>query len=136
MGAGRPFKEIDWEEFDKLCAIQCTQAELASWFDCCRDTIDAAVLREKGVPYQEYYAEKAGKGRVSLRRMQYQMALKGDKTMLIWLGKQYLGQVERSQIDISKVPDDIFIAEAERRVVLDTPRAEIEQTLKLNAPEE
>ena len=31
---------------------------------------------------------------MSLRRKQYELALEGDRTMLIWLGKQHLGQSE------------------------------------------
>jgi len=33
----------------------------------------------------------------SLRRKQYEMAMRGDRTMLIWLGKQRLGQKERHE---------------------------------------
>ena len=29
---------------------------------------------------------------MSIRRKQYELAMAGDKTMLIWLGKQLLGQ--------------------------------------------
>lgn len=41
----------------------------------------------------------------SLRRMQYLVAMTGDKTMLIWLGKQYLGQTEKTSptVDLSKL---------------------------------
>ena len=33
----------------------------------------------------------------SLRRKQYQLAMKGDKTMLVWLGKQRLHQRDRHE---------------------------------------
>ena len=32
--------------------------------------------------------------KVALRKKQFDMAMKGDVRMLIWLGKQYLGQCE------------------------------------------
>lgn len=36
---------------------------------------------------------------MSLRRQQLRLALDGDKTMLIWLGKVLLGQKESMQLD-------------------------------------
>lgn len=96
---GRPRIQINWDEFDKLCAIQCTQTEIAGWFQCSVDTIERAVDRDKGMGFADYYTQKAGSGKISLRRQQWQLALKGDKTMLIWLGKQYLGQNEKSEIN-------------------------------------
>jgi len=39
---GRPLTEIDWDEFDKLCMMLCTQVEIADWFGCTDDTIQAA----------------------------------------------------------------------------------------------
>jgi len=39
---GRPLTEIDWDEFGKLCMMLCTQVEIADWFGCTDDTIQAA----------------------------------------------------------------------------------------------
>lgn len=36
---------------------------------------------------------------MSLRRKQYEMAAGGNPTMLIWLGKQYLNQTDKNEID-------------------------------------
>jgi hypothetical protein len=91
----RPRISIHWEEFDKLCAMQATQEEIASWFRCSVDTIERAIKREWRVGFAEYYAQKATPGKISLRRKQWDMALKGDRTMLIWLGKQHLKQSEK-----------------------------------------
>lgn len=96
--AGRPKKEINWEEFDKLCHLHATQEEIAGWFECSVDTIDRAVKREKEINFAEYYAQKAANGKISLRRKQWQLALAGDKTMLIWLGKQHLKQAEKQEL--------------------------------------
>lgn len=91
----RPRVKINWEEFDKLCSIQCTLLEIASWFGCSPDTIERACKREHRMGFADYFAQKAAKGKISLRRMQWQIAIGGDRTMLIWLGKQYLEQSER-----------------------------------------
>ena len=94
----RPRKHIDWEQFDKLCHIQCTLIEIACWFDCSIDTIENACKREKKMRFSEYYEQKAPKGRISLRRKMYEMALSGDRVMLIWLSKQYMGMSEKQDI--------------------------------------
>ena len=35
---------------------------------------------------------------VALKKKQFELALKGDVKMLIWLGKQYLGQTESPMV--------------------------------------
>ena len=37
---GRPRKEIDQDQFKKMCGLQCTLAEIAGFFDCSEDTIE------------------------------------------------------------------------------------------------
>jgi hypothetical protein len=96
---GRPRIEIDWDEFDKLCAIQCTLNEIASWFDCSIDTIENRVKEVHGITFSEYFDQKRGKGKASLRRLQFQLAESGNPTMLIWLGKQWLDQSDKQEID-------------------------------------
>lgn len=95
----RPRIEINWPDFDKLCAMQCTVLEIASWFDCSEDTIKRAVKRRWHMPFEEYAASKKLKGNISIRRQQFERAQAGDKTMLIWWGKQYLGQQDRAQAE-------------------------------------
>jgi len=90
--------QIDWEKFDKLCGIQCTLEEIASFFDCSVDTIENKVKESHGIKFSEYFALKRGTGRVSLRRRQYELAMSGNPTMLIWLGKQYLAQAEKYEL--------------------------------------
>ena len=95
---GRPLKEIDWHQFDKLCEIQCTLREIAAWFECSEDTIERAVLREFKQSFAEHYDQKAVKGKISLRRKQFQVAMSGDRVLLIWLGKQLLNQTEKQHV--------------------------------------
>lgn len=33
-----------------------------------------------------------------MRSTQFKLALLGDKTMLVWLGKQYLGQADKQEL--------------------------------------
>ena len=91
MPAGRPKAKIDKKQFENLCGIQCTLLEIASWFDCDPDTIEAFCKREYGKKFSEVFALKRGKGKISLRRSQWRLA-ENNATMAIFLGKQYLGQ--------------------------------------------
>jgi len=106
--------QLDWEEFDKLCAMQATLEEIASWFDCSADTIERAVKRDQGMKFAEYFAQKSGKGKISLRRVQWQLALKGNVAMVIFLGKNYLGQSDKiEQKQTIEVEQDFLIGFAD-----------------------
>ena len=96
---GRPRKEVDWKQFDQLCAIQCTEEEIAAWFDMNLDTLNTRCKEEHGATFSDVYGQKRQAGKSSLRRKQYKAAMEGNPTMLIWLGKQYLKQKDRHEID-------------------------------------
>ncbi len=100
---GRPRIEIDWKEFDKLCGLQCTLEEIAGWYNCCVDTIENRVKEEHSITFSEYFKQKRSSGKISLRRKQYETAMSGNPTMLIWLGKQYLKQTDKIVNEIQEV---------------------------------
>lgn len=98
---GRPQKPIDWVDVDKLCAMQCTQQEIASFLDISVDTLDRRCKSVHKISFAEYFEEKRARGRISLRRAQYKLAEGGNAVMLIWLGKQYLGQKDKSTEELN-----------------------------------
>jgi hypothetical protein len=81
---GRDKKVIDPEEVEKLAGIGCKDSEIADWFGIKQDTL------------RYNFADQLTKGREhlkqSLRRAQLSLALSGNAVMLIWLGKNILGQ--------------------------------------------
>jgi len=95
---GRPLIKIDWEVVGRLCHIQCTGPEISEFLNICIDTLTDASKREKGMLFSEYIKIKSAGGKASLRRMQWKAAGKGQPALLIWLGKQYLGQKDKSEI--------------------------------------
>lgn len=103
---GRPRKEIDRAEFEKLCGLQCTKEEICGWFDISDKTLDGWVKREYKTSFSEIYEKKRSTGKISLRRAQFRLAEK-NATMAIWLGKQYLGQ--RDQIEIETDDNDMVL---------------------------
>lgn len=95
--AGRPKKEVDWGQFEKLCGLQCTQTEIAAFLE-----IHVENLRTKA---REHYKEVdftliikryAEKGKCSLRRNQFVLSSK-NAAMAIFLGKNYLGQTDGNE---------------------------------------
>lgn len=108
----RPRIEIDKDQFEKLCSIQCTETEIAGYFSCSVDTIERWCKREYKTSFADIYEEKRGLGKISLRRSQFRMA-ETNPTMAIWLGKQYLQQTEKQEVAVS-IQDDDTIREMEQ----------------------
>ena len=88
---GRPVIQVDKEQFEKLCGIQCTLVEVASWFHCSPDTIERWCKRTYKTTFADTYKNLSSYGKISLRRNQFRLA-ETNTSMAIWLGKQYLGQ--------------------------------------------
>ncbi len=106
---GRPPKKmVDWREFDKLCAMHCTQEEIYCWFDMDDKTLTARCKEEYGMPFSELFRIKRSKGKVSLRRSQMQNALAGGTAMQIFLGKNYLGQSDRPE-EKEEIDKEVFL---------------------------
>ncbi len=96
MARGKPpLKIIDWDQVDSMCKIQCTGEEIASVLDIDYDTLATACKREKKMPFSDYIGQKKLGGKASLRRNQWKLAQDGNATMLIYLGKNMLGQADR-----------------------------------------
>ena len=94
----RPRKEIDQQQFENLCAIQCTLEEIAGVFDCHEDTIREWCKRTYKEGFPTVYKKHSQNGKMSLRRMQFRLAEK-NASMAIWLGKQYLGQRDYIEVE-------------------------------------
>lgn len=88
---GRPEIKIKKEDFEKLCALQCTEEEIAGFYDCSVDTINNWCKKTYDETFSETYKKKSAKGKMSLRRYQFKLAER-NASMAIFLGKQYLGQ--------------------------------------------
>ena len=98
---GRPKKyNIDPKEVEKLAGFGCTNTEIASFFGCSKDLISKS--------YSTNVAKGKDSGKIRLRQMQWRAAENGSVPMLIWLGKQVLGQTDKQEITEVKPIDDII----------------------------
>ena len=91
---GRPEVPIDWDQFEKLCQMHCTLKEIAGFFKCSEDTIQNRVKDQYGKTFSAAWDEFASHGRISLRRKQFEVALRGNVNMLRWLGQNLLNQTD------------------------------------------
>lgn len=86
--AGRKAVRIDLQEIEKLCALQCTDPEIASFLGVSVRTIE----RRRNKPaFAEAMDRGRAKGRVSLRRSLWGLAVKGNPAANIFLAKNLLG---------------------------------------------
>lgn len=94
-------------EFETLLSVQCTLQECAGHFGVDKNTVVSAFKRAHGehVTWTDMQERFGASGRISLRRAQFQMATeKNNAIMAIWLGKQWLGQVDHKQIENLDTP--------------------------------
>jgi hypothetical protein len=84
----RPESEINMEELEKLCAMQCTTEEIAAYFGVSVRTIER---RRKVEGFGETMERGRAKGRVSVRRQLFKLANNGSLGATIFLAKNLLG---------------------------------------------
>lgn len=101
---GTTKKTIDWKKAKKLAHMQCTQEEVAAWFDIDVNTLKEIAKREKNVCFSHWLKANSEKGKCSLRRSMYLAATNAKNPsvpMMIWLSKNYLGMQDNLQHDVS-----------------------------------
>lgn len=98
----RPKININKEQFEKLCGLQCTEEEIASFFNCSPDTIERFCKREYNARFAEVFKNKRNMGKISLRRSQWKLAEKYP-SMAIFLGKQFLGQTDAHEVTVAEI---------------------------------
>lgn len=99
---GRPTIELtdkDWKTLEGLCELHCTGEECAGILDIDYDTLNARIHDRFGISFSEYFSKKSAPGKISLRRMQFAKAKKGETKMLIHLGKHWLQQHDKNILD-------------------------------------
>ena len=99
--------EINLEDLEKLCRLNCTHEEIAAYFNVSTKTVQRRYAEEPDFAA----AVDRGKahGKLSLRRAQLKLVESGNPTMAIWLGKQLLNQTDKQEIDQYNHGDKISI---------------------------
>lgn len=82
---------INWEEFDKLVSYQCTQDEIAAFFDMSKDTLKRRCVEELGCTLAQVWDKRKLAGKLRLRKLQMQIIERGGQgaaTLAIYLDKK------------------------------------------------
>ena len=95
---GRPKKPITERQLGRLASICCTIEEAAAVLGISRVQLHERLKIES---FRDAWDEGQAKAKESLRRHQFKAAKAGNTTMLIWLGKQLLGQKDKPESEIS-----------------------------------
>jgi hypothetical protein len=108
MAGGRPRIEINWTIVANAAKVQCTQDEIAKILGISLNKLKSACKQEHGTTLGAYLERFAEEGRMSLRHMQWKQAQKGNPSMLIFLGKQYLGQRDKPESEKDRLEAEIL----------------------------
>lgn len=78
-----------------MCAAGCKGTAIALELGIAAETLYLRCEQDQGMLFTAFRQAHMERGGENIRHKQYQVAMKGDKGMLIWLGKQLLGQRDR-----------------------------------------
>jgi IS30 family transposase len=105
----RPRADIDWKKVDKYLQAHCDGAGIAGLLGIDPETLYRACQRDHKIGFSEYAAQKKGEGKELLRAKQFETAMSGNVSMQIWLGKQYLNQRDRAEMEQSGTTTNLNI---------------------------
>lgn len=109
---GRPSIEIDWKLLDSILEFGARLIDCSGILDVSDDLIQKRIREKFDCTFSEYRELKMSKMRMRLLQKQYDVAMKGNVAMLIWLGKQHLNQTdkieskEKAEIKINITPEE------------------------------
>lgn len=102
---GRPKKYIDQEQFEKLCAMQCTLEEICAWFNVQDDTLNSWCKRTYKKTFSEVFKQKRGLGKISLRRSGFELA-QHNPAVHIFYAKNFLGMTDKIETQVAVISDE------------------------------
>lgn len=80
-----------------MAVVGATNTEIADFLECSVDTLTRR--------FADILSKSRAELRLRLRRLQLAAALSGDVRMLIFLGKQYLSQSDKTEMEHSAAPE-------------------------------
>ncbi len=100
-GPMKPMTDKELEQLINMIRIQCTRDEICDILGMSDTTLNRRI-KEQGIEgvdnFEALYKKHQGEGKASLRRAQWKAAQDGNPTMLVWLGKQMLGQKDKQEL--------------------------------------
>lgn len=108
---------IDWDYVDSLLEAGNDGIRVAANLGIHEDTFYRRCQKDKGIGFADYIAQKRKRGESKIIAKQYEKAMTGDNSMLIWVGKQMCGQSDQQNhtgniiiqpINYADAPDNHF----------------------------
>ena len=96
---GRPEKEFIWGTLDAALQYGGSLIDCSELMGVSEDTIQRRIKSSFGMTFTKYKNLKMSRIRMKLRQKQFDEAMNGNTTLLIWLGKNMLGQTDKSEIN-------------------------------------
>ena len=108
---GRPKSEIDWKRLDDILSFGASMIDCEEIIGVSESTVRRAIQKKHGGSFERYRSKKMSKMRLNLLQKQYSLAIENNNvTLLIWLGKNLLGQTDKTeQIDAQTKPIKLII---------------------------
>jgi len=92
-------KKIDWEKVKRLCHVGALGTEIAATQGVCPQTLSDRCQKDLKITFTELRSGHLYRGNCHIREKQFEKALSGDNTMLIWVGKNRLEQSDNQTIN-------------------------------------
>lgn len=112
---GRPKKKFDWDKLDLILQFGATYLECEEILGIAESGLKRQIKKKHDCNFEHYRDKKMSRAKQNLRRKQYELAMSGNATMNIWLGKQWLGQSDKQEINN---PDGNMKSETVTKVVV------------------
>jgi len=110
MPGGRPRKKLDTTIADVFGRFRATHETMAAYFECGVRTIEREMAKKEKSEFWRAYEKGRSDFKMRLSEAQAQTALAGNPALLIWLGKQHLGQKDKQEVDTTvSFPDSLKI---------------------------
>jgi hypothetical protein len=96
--------KIDWKQVENLLMAGCSGVEIAASLGIHENTLYKRCKDDLKVEFVAFSQQNKAKGDCLLKAKQFESAIKDKNTpMQIWLGKQRLGQKEKTDLEINSV---------------------------------
>lgn len=101
---------LDWTRLNQYLELGARLIDCSEFLSVSEDKIQDQIKRHHAMTFMEYRDKKMAKMRLRVLQKQFDVAMQGNVAMLIWLGKQILGQTEKiEQQNTETTPQRLII---------------------------
>jgi len=94
----RPKAKIDWNDIGEMLRCGCDGSSIAIALGISTDTLYTRSKIDNKLDFSAFSQQKRAQGNDLLRSKQFELAVDGNVSMLIWLGKNRLGQADKQEV--------------------------------------